>query len=128
MACTSPASAGSSAAVRQIYASARTGTGPRPPCAEPWIPVPHSARIEQVPLLVRLALLVLQDESPAGGEALRRWVVQHSGRVNNSLILKAVAVVILAKCHRSLIQRVTQNNEKRAQERERGSTTVIHFS
>jgi hypothetical protein len=51
--------------------------GQGPHGAEPWIPMPHSTRIEQVPLLVRLALLVLQDENPAGGGALQRWVLQH---------------------------------------------------
>lgn len=39
--------------------------------------MPHSTGIEQVPLLVRLALLVLQDENPARGRALRRWVLLH---------------------------------------------------
>ena len=39
--------------------------------------MPHSARIEQVPLLVRLALLVLQDKNLARGRALRCWVLQH---------------------------------------------------
>jgi hypothetical protein len=51
--------------------------GQGPHGAEPWIPVPYSARIEQVPLLVCLALFVLQDENLAGGRALRRWVLQH---------------------------------------------------
>jgi hypothetical protein len=44
--------------------------GQGPYNAEPWILVPYSARIEQVPLLVCLALLVLQDKNLAGGGAL----------------------------------------------------------
>jgi hypothetical protein len=44
--------------------------GQGPHSVEPGIPVPYSTRIEQVPLLVRLALLVLQNENPVGGGAL----------------------------------------------------------
>jgi hypothetical protein len=41
-----------------------------PYSAKPWILVPYSARIEQVPLLVCLALFVLQDKNLARGKAL----------------------------------------------------------
>jgi len=43
--------------------------GQGPYNAEPWILVLYNARIKQVLLLVRLALLVLQDKNLARGRA-----------------------------------------------------------